>query len=308
LASKDFDLLVAGEINPDLILSDPNLNVGFGQVESLVQDANLTVGGSSAICACGAARLGLRVAIVGVVGDDFFGRFMLDSLRKRGVDVSPVQVDIQQKTGLSVILSRSDDRAILTYTGSMLSLRAEQVSDDWLRRSRHLHVAGYFLQTSLQPGLPGLFRRARALGLTTSLDTNWDPSGEWSGVTGLLPLTNIFQPNENEAKALTGASEVDGAAAQLSQQCDIVAVKLGRRGALACQGSLMVRAPALPVQVADTVGAGDSFNAGFLCGYLNGWPLERSLQLACASGSLSTRLPGGTEAQPTLAEALQYGN
>jgi len=279
--------------------------VGFGQVESLVQDVNLTAGGSSAICACGAARLGLRVAIVGVVGADFFGRFMLEARRRRGVDVSPVQVDPLQKTGLSVILSRSDDRAILTYTGSMLSLHAEQVSEDWLRRSRHLHVGGYFLQTSLQPGLPDLFRRARALGLTTSLDTNWDPSGEWSGMAGLLPLTDVFLPNENEAKALTGAPEVDDAAAQLSQQCDTVAIKLGRRGALARQGSLTVRAPAPPVQVADTVGAGDSFNAGFLYGYLNGWPLERSLQLACACGSLSTRLPGGTEAQPTLAEALQ---
>ncbi len=302
--SKDFDLLVAGEINPDLVLSDPDLRVSFGQQETLVESMALTIGASSAIFACGAARLGLRVAIIGVVGDDFFGRFMLEAMRRRNVDVTPVLIDPQQKTGLSAILSRGADRAILTYTGCIASLRAEQVSDDLLLRSRHLHVAGYFLQTALQAGLPDLFRRARALGLTTSLDTNWDPSGTWHGVGALLPLVDVFLPNENEALALSGLPDLVGAAEQLSRQCGQVAVKLGERGGLAPQGNQVIRAPALPVPVADTVGAGDSFDAGFLYGYLNGWSLARSLYLACACGSLSTRLPGGTQAQPTLEEAI----
>jgi len=303
--TREYDILVAGEINPDLVLSDPDLSVSFGQQETLVESMALAIGASSSIFACGAARLGLRVAIIGVVGDDFFGRFMLDAMRGRGVDVTPALVDPEEETGLSVILSRGSDRAILTYTGSIASLRAEQVSDDLLRRCRHLHVAGYFLQTALQPGLPDLFQRARALGLTTSLDTNWDPSGTWRGVEALLPLVDVFLPNENEALALSGLPDLEGAAAQLSRQCGLLAVKLGALGGLAPQGHRIVRAPALPVPVADTVGAGDSFDAGFLYGYLNGWPLERSLRLACACGSLSTRLPGGTQAQPTLDEALQ---
>jgi sugar/nucleoside kinase (ribokinase family) len=303
--AKPYDLLVAGEINPDLILSGPNLAVGFGQQETLVERATLTIGSSSAIFACGAARLGLKVAFIGVVGEDLFGGYMLEALRERGVDTSPILRDPSQPTGLSVILSRGADRAILTHPGSMAALNAGQVTDALLGQCRHLHIASYFLQTGLQPGLPGLFERAHRLGLTTSLDTNWDPSGEWRGVAELLSRVDVFLPNSREALELTGAAEVERALAQLSRHCRLVAVKLGASGGLARQGDETVRAPALAVDVVDTVGAGDSFDAGFLYGYLSGWSAERSLRLACACGSLSTQAPGGTQGQPSLAEALQ---
>jgi sugar/nucleoside kinase (ribokinase family) len=300
-----FDILVAGEINPDLILSG-NAIPEFGQVEKLVDSADLTVGSSSAIFACGAARLGLKVAFVGVCGADLFGHFMLDELTGRGVDVSGVIVDPALQTGLSVILNDGTDRAILTHLGAIDRLQADQVGDRLLQNARHLHVASYFLQTALRPGLPGLFRRAHALGLTVSLDTNWDPSGAWGGFDELLGLVDVFLPNENEALALTGASNVKAATEALGRKCSLVAVKLGARGALACRGEETARAGALPVQVVDTVGAGDSFDAGFLSGWLNGWSLEKALQLGAACGSLSTRLAGGTSAQPTLDETAQY--
>jgi sugar/nucleoside kinase (ribokinase family) len=303
--SKPFDLLVAGEINPDLILTDPNLTVGFGQQETLVESAMLTIGSSSAIFACGAARLGLKVAFIGVVGNDLFGRYMLDAMQECGVDTSPVLVDPRQKTGVSVILSRGADRAILTYAGSMAALRDEMVTDELLSQCRHLHVASYFLQLGLQPGLRDLFQRAHTLGLTTSLDTNWDPSGEWGDIIALLTQVDVFLPNSNEALALSGAADIDSAAATLSRNCGLLAVKLGANGGLARQGNQTVRVPALPVAVVDTVGAGDSFDAGFLFGFLSAWPMERSLRLACACGSLSTQAAGGTQGQPTLGEALE---
>jgi sugar/nucleoside kinase (ribokinase family) len=303
--TRPFDLLAAGEINPDLILSDPHLSVVFGQQETLVENATLTIGSSAAIFACGAARLGLKTAFIGVVGDDLFGRYMLDAMQNRQVDTSPVIVDPGQVTGLSVILTQGADRAILTHVGSMAALRGEQVTDELLNRCRHLHVTSYFLQTALQPGLPDLFRRARSLGLSISLDTNWDPNGEWGGVRELLPWIDVFLPNENEALAVTGASGLESAAAELSRLCKVVAIKLGARGGLACQGEAVLRLPALPVRVVDTVGAGDSFNGGFLYGYLHQWTLEQSLRLACACGSISTRTAGGTVGQATLDEALR---
>ena len=186
-----FDILVAGEINPDLILSG-DVTPAFGQVEQLVDSAWLTIGSSSAIFACGAARLGLQVAFVGVCGDDIFGRFMLEQMQARGVDISNVILDPGGQTGLSVILNPGDDRAILTHLGLIGALRAEQVTDDLLRQARHLHVASYFLQSALQPGLPDLFVRARSAGLTTSLDTNWDPSGDWLGFDKLLRSDGCF--------------------------------------------------------------------------------------------------------------------
>src|SRR5512145_894387 len=140
-----FDILVAGEINPDLILTG-NVQPEFGQVEKLVESASLTIGSSSAIFACGAARLGLRVAITGVCGDDIFGRFMLGEMQKRGVDVSHVIVRPDGQTGLSVILNRGTDRAILTHPGLITALRASDIPEALLREARHLHVASYFLQ------------------------------------------------------------------------------------------------------------------------------------------------------------------
>ena len=300
---KPFDILVAGEINPDLILSG-NVEPAFKQVEKLVDSAALVLGSSSAIFACGAARLGLKVAFIGKCGDDVFGRFMLEEMRRRSVDVGNVIVIPGGSTGLSVILNREADRAILTYPGLIPSLRAEDLSDEYIARARHLHVASYFLQTGLQPGLPGLFRRAHTLGLTTSLDTNWDPSGEWRGFDALLPLVDVLLPNANEARALTGSMNEEQAIAELGRTCHTVAVKLGANGGLAFHDGRTVAAPALLVRVVDTIGAGDTFDAGFLYGFLNRWPLEKSLRMACACGSLSTRESGGIAGQPTLEEAL----
>ena len=299
-----FDVLVAGEINPDLILSG-DVEPAFGQVEKLVENTALTIGSSSVIFACGAARLGLRVAFIGKCGDDIFGRFMLEQMQAHQVDIGNVIVAKGGSTGLSVILNRGTDRAILTHPGLIADLQASDIADSLLCRARHLHVASYFLQTNLQPDLPALFRRARSFGLTTSLDTNYDPSEQWRGFDELLAVTNVFLPNETEAKSLTGAENVEVAEDRLKVKTETVAIKFGAEGALGVSQSQRVRVASIPANVVDTVGAGDSFDAGFIYGYLNQWSMEKSLQLACVCGALSTQKAGGTEGQPTLANAMQ---
>lgn len=300
-----FDVLVAGEINPDLILSG-NVIPEFGQVEKLVDSATLAIGSSSVIFACGAARLRLKVAFIGVCGDDVFGRFMLDEMSKHGVDISNVIIRADGQTGLSVILNNQSDRAILTHSGLIAELQASDITDDLLRQSRHLHVASYFLQTKLRPDLPALFKRARSLGLSTSLDTNYDPSEEWIDFDELLSVTNVFLPNGTEAKSLTGAENIEEAANRLGSKVEALAIKLGKDGALGILKSQRAMVESIPVKVVDTVGAGDSFDAGFIHGYLNGWELERSLRLACVCGALSTQQAGGTGGQPTFVEAMKY--
>lgn len=302
---QSFDLLIPGEINPDLILSG-DVEPAFGQVEKLVESAALTIGSSSVITACGAARLGLKVVFAGVCGDDLFGRFMLEEMNRLGVDTSAIRLDPAQQTGLTVILNKGHDRAMLTFLGAMKSLRAEDVTDELLSRARHLHVASYFLQDALRPGLPRLFARARALGLTTSFDTNYDPSERWEGVFDLLPFVNVFLPNRAEACSLTGEKDVERAAEQLSARVETLAIKLGHEGALGVRNGHKVKAGSISVNVVDTVGAGDTFNAGFLYGYLSGWPLEASLRLAAVCGALSTQAAGGTTAQPSLPQALSH--
>jgi sugar/nucleoside kinase (ribokinase family) len=301
---KEYDVLVAGEINPDLILSG-DIEPEFGQVEKLIDSAELVIGSSSVIFACGAARLGLKVAFIGKCGSDLFGRFMLEEMSSRGIDTSAVIVDKTGKTGLSIILNRGGDRAILTQPGLIPALTANEIPDDLLEHSRHLHVASYYLQESLQAELPALFDRAHTFHATTSLDTNYDPDERWLNLDNLLTRTDVFLPNETEALALTCTKDIFLAAKKFNEQAKTVAIKRGATGALAMHSGKCILMPAKPVQVIDTVGAGDSFDAGFIYGYLNEWPIERSLQAAIICGAFSTRAMGGTAAQSTLEEVLR---
>jgi sugar/nucleoside kinase (ribokinase family) len=300
-----YDVLVLGEINVDLILRAAEITPVFGQ-ELLVEDATLTMGSSSVIFACGAARLGLRVGFVGVVGTDEFGQFMVRGMAARGIDTAHVIAEPDIKTGITVSLSTTADRALLTYAGSVAALTSEQVDRTLFHQASHIHIGSYFLQAGLQQGLPELMAQARARGLTVSMDTGWDPAEQWnSRLKETLAQTDVFLPNAEEALAISHQANINDALSTLAEQAPIVAVKLGAEGAIARQGQETVRATPPPVQVVDTTGAGDSFDAGFVCGYLKGWPLERTLRLACACGSLATRQPGGTNGQPTLAEALE---
>lgn len=301
---RRFDLLVVGELNVDLILRGVR-QIAFGQAEQLLDDATLTLGSSSAICACGAARLGLRVAFAGTVGDDLFGRFVLEALADRGVDTAAVRVKPAERTGIGVILVRGDDRAILTFPGSIATTQAKDIDLALLDEARHLHLGSYYLLDGLRPHLAALFAMARWHGLSTSLDTNYDPREDWDGGVGaVLTHCDLFLPNEAELLAITRRPTVDQALAQLAQPGLTTVVKCGSRGALAHRLPHTIAVPSLPAQPIDTVGAGDSFDAGMIYGHLAGWELERSARLAAVCGALSTRAAGGTAAQPTLDEAL----
>ncbi len=303
--NRPFDLLVIGEVNPDLILSG-DIEPAFGQVEKIIEDALLTVGSSSCIFACGAARLGLKVAFVGKIGDDEFGRFMHDKMVSYGINTQGLIIDGRTKTGLSVILSRGTDRAILTYQGAIPNLNYEEIDLGMVAQARHLHMGGFFLLRKLQPHVAELFKIARSEGLSTSLDTNFDPSERWNdGLAAVLMETDIFLPNEIELRSVAGLDDVYRGMKKIAGSDRIVAVKLGAKGGLAYQGGNLVAADALSIQVVDTTGAGDTFDAGFIYGFLNKWDLQRCLQFACVCGSLSTQAVGGTTAQPTLEEALE---
>jgi sugar/nucleoside kinase (ribokinase family) len=212
------------------------------------------------------------------------------------------------RTGLTVVLARPEDRAILTFPGAIAAMSTERVDPGLLARARHVHVASLFLQTALAPGLAELLGAVRAGGATTSVDPNWDPSSEWDGgLRTLLPLIDLLLPNAVEACRIAGTNDPAAAAAALAAAGPLVAVKLGADGALAVAsggGQAMHAAPPQRVvDAVDAVGAGDSFDAGLLCALLGGRPVEEALAFACACGTLSMRAAGGTAGQPTLAEA-----
>lgn len=301
--SRRYDVAVVGEINPDLILTG-DVTPEFGQVEKNVESGGLRVGSSAVIFACGAARLGLKVVFLGQAGDDVFGRFMVESMRAAGIDTGGVMIDSDGQTGYSVILSRGDDRAVLTYLGLIPDLRFDDIDLDLIAQAAHLHLSSYFLLDALRPDVPRLFAQARRAGLTVSLDTNYDPREDWgTGLDAALAQIDLLLVNETECKAITRAADAATGRAALAERIPVVAIKRGGDGATAQRGDEVVSAPPLSVTVVDTVGAGDSFDAGFVYGTLAGWSLDCCLKLAVCCGSLSTRAHGGTDAQPTWDEA-----
>jgi len=287
-----------GDLNADLVLRGGDVVPTFGQREQLVDQAELVLGGSGAIVAVGAAKLGLDVAMVACVGDDALGRVMVETLSETGVDTGAVLRDPGAATGVSVGLVRDDDRAMLTATGALSRLRADDVPAPLIAAARHVHVSSPFLQDALRPGLAALTATARS----SSLDPGWDPREQWD-----VPLRafDVLLPNAQEALALAGRTDgdIEAAAHDLARDGTLVVVKLGAEGALAVEDGDTIRAAAKPVDAVDGTGAGDSFDAGFLAARLNGDDLAHALALGCACGALSTRRAGGTAAQPTLEEA-----
>ncbi|GLI26479.1 sugar kinase [Agromyces rhizosphaerae] len=302
------DLIVVGELCVDLIIRLDG-DIRFGQHEQLVHSTDLVLGSSSAITACGAAALGVRTAMASVRGDDEFGAFVAQELATRGVGTQQVRVEHGVPTGASTHLSRSDgDRAILTSMGTIGRTRAADVELDG---ARHLHVGSYFLQRDLWADAVDLFAAARARGMSTSLDGNFDPTEQWDcGILALLGHVDIFFANEQELRGVTGESSLTDAAASALERMpegSRLVCKLGAEGALVHTRragrieTVRAETPVAPGSLVDTVGAGDSLAAGFIAAHLSGSTTPVALAVAC--GTASTRGAGGVGAQPDRATA-----
>jgi sugar/nucleoside kinase (ribokinase family) len=292
----NFDVAVAGELNLDLILY--GLPPELAPERELIADRMMiTLGGSSGIVAHNLSVLGARTCFFSRIGDDSMGNTCVQRLQEAGVDVSGVRrVSNGSKTGLTVILQHEGWRNILTYLGTISQLAYEDIDMDRLRSCRHLHICSLYLQNALQPRITDLFQAAKSAGLTVSLDTNDDPQDRWEGLWELLRYVDVFFPNEREARKIAGCDDVELAMERLAKVVPTVAVKLGPNGAMAQRARERVLLPTVPVTVVDPVGAGDSFDAGFLSQYLLGADLRTCVTYGNLAGALSTTRAGGTEA------------
>ena len=301
------DVCVVGEINTDLILYGlpPRLKP---EEESLIDGFRLTLGSSSAIFAHNLAVLGTRVGMVSKIGTDSLGKMALDWLANAGVDLTHVRfASSGTSTGLTVILAQPEHRFILTYPGTMFELSHADLDLDYIFSARHLHLSSYFLHRALRPRIADLFREAKAKGLSTSLDTNDDPEGKWaSDLLDVLPFVDIFFPNEREAKKIAGTDDLQQAINKLAELCQIVVVKLGLHGAVARRGSEEWRRNGMRVTSVDPVGAGDSFDAGFIHRLLQGATPQECLEYADVAGAFSTTCEGGTEAFKDRSRVEQF--
>lgn len=291
------DVCVIGEINCDLILYGLPTNLE-PEKETLAEGFRLTLGSSSAIFAHNLSALGARTAIISRISDDTLGRVALERLREGGVDVSAVkQLRGETPTGITVILAQSIQRCLLTYLGTIGEFCYEDIDRDYAFSARHLHISSFFLQRALRPKIGRLLREAKEKGLTTSLDTNDDPEGQWGNdLLDVLPFVDVFLPNEREAKAIARCSDLSEALQKLSKLCRTIVIKCGKEGALLREDRQEHRCQGIHVETVDAVGAGDSFNAGFIYKFLGGASCEECLRFANIVGAFSTTREGGTEA------------
>jgi len=303
---KPFDIAIAGELNLDLILYGLPAEMQLER-ELLADGFSATLGSSSAIVAHNASMLGARVAFSTKVGMDDFGRIALERLQKSGVDISRATKSKSTATGVTILLPHGDRRHILTYPGTIGELTVADLDFDFLTQARHFHLSSLYLQRGLHAGLPDLLCRLKKAGLTISLDTNDDPENLWeSPLAEVLPYVDVFLPNEDEICRMTNQSSLDDAIESLAAKVPTIVVKRGRRGARVWERGRSVDVDPVTVTPVDTIGAGDSFDAGFLFAYLRSKDI---VACACAgniAGALSTQNSGGTEAFRDAAQRAAF--
>jgi sugar/nucleoside kinase (ribokinase family) len=295
---KDFDVIVVGELNVDLLLNKIDSFPEMGK-EKIAGSMNMILGSSSAIFASNLSSLGAKVAFIGKTGDDSFADLVLESLQRKGVNTDMIIRDPALATGATIILNYGEDRAMVTHPGAMDYLTIADVADESLLKARHLHFSSAFLQPGIKKDLAQLFAKAKKLGLTTSLDAQWDPAEKWDlDLKNIVPHVNVLLPNQKEAMYLTSAKDIDEALGRFDALgCDIVAVKMDNQGSLVRKNGKNNKLPAfLNKEVVDAIGAGDSYNAGFIFKYVQGKDLAECQRFANITGAINTTAAGGTTA------------
>ena len=299
MAQKKYDALVVGELNVDLILNKID---GFPEIgkEKLAEEMTLTLGSSSAIFASNLSALGAKVAFVGKIGHDQFGELVLQSLENKGVSTEFIIQDKTLNTGATIVLNYDEDRAMLTHPGAMNHLTIKDITPEILKTARHLHFSSYYLQPGIREDVDQLFKMAKENGLTTSFDMQWDPKEKWQlPVQKILPFVDVFLPNRQELIYLTGQINLKEAIKKLRDNANTVVVKMGNEGSFLfdTKAKLEKTLPAYKnEQVVDAIGAGDSFNAGFIFKFIQGAPLEECQRFGNLCGAINTTAAGGTSA------------
>ncbi len=297
MSDKRYDVIVVGELNVDLILNKIESFPEIGK-EKLADEMTLTLGSSSAIFASNLSSLGAKVVFTGKIGKDSFGDLILSSLKKKGVATEFISFDETGKTGATVVLNFDEDRANVTYPGAMNNLSAADVTEEKLSEAKHMHVSSVFLQPKIKENIIEIFERAKKAGLTTSLDPQWDPAEKWDlDLERLLPYVDIFLPNEAELINLTKENDIEKALNKIEKSANTVVVKAGGKGSVLFEDGKISEAPAfLNENVVDAIGAGDSFDAGFIFKFVQGEPLAACQQFANLCGAVNTTAAGGTAA------------
>ena len=305
---KRYDIAAIGELNVDVILNQID---GFPEMgkEKFAGQMLLTLGSSTAIFAANASSLGPKVCFVGMIGKDSFGALVKESLEAKGVATDYLIESSSAATGATIVMSYDEDRANLTYQGAMDIMGFDDIDQSVFENTKHIHLSSLFMQSALLRDIDKVLEAATKNGVTVSLDTQWDPAEKWAlDYKKVLPSITIFLPNEKELQALTGTSSLEEAIeAVLPYLGCAMVVKMGSKGSLLVRkdGSRNMLPSFLNRNVVDAIGAGDSFNSGFVSAFVKGLPLEKCQEIGNMTGALNTTAAGGTGAFTTPEEIDQ---
>ena len=304
---KEYDVIVVGELNVDLILNEIESFPEIGK-EKLANRMDLVLGSSSAIFASNLSSLGAKVSYIGKIGNDRFGNLVINSLQEKNVNTDLIIVDDKLKTGATVVLNFDEDRAMVTHGGAMEHLGIDDIKVEQLLKAKHMHVSSIFLQPEIKKNIIEIFKLAKQNGLTTSLDTQWDPAEKWDlDLENLLPFVDVFIPNEEEIKHLTGKQTVEDAIKSIKDFANIIVVKMGSKGSVSWNDNELKEIPAfLNTSVVDAIGAGDSFDAGFVFKYVNNAKIEECQRFANLTGAINTTASGGTAAFKNYISVMEF--
>ncbi|RXZ82426.1 carbohydrate kinase family protein [Paenibacillaceae bacterium] len=290
---KTFDAVVIGDVNIDLIV------VGYDKPplpgeEVFVDRMTTHVGGGAAIFSLVLAKLGMKLAFNGVLGEDDYGHFLRKQFSRYGIETRYIKTSHTANTGVSIALQPEKDRSFISYAGSNAELNLRQLDMNSVDESRHVHLTCYKGRANHEEFMETV-RLLKARGVTLSFDTGWDDTGEWyQGIMELAGQIDVFFMNEVEALHYTGCGNVEDAVQLLARHGKRVIVKLGDKGALSIVDGKRWYHPGYKVKALDTTGAGDSFNAGYVYGFLAGASPKQCLAFGNACGALSVSAYGGS--------------
>jgi sugar/nucleoside kinase (ribokinase family) len=270
----------------------------------------LTIGGCAANTAVDLAKMGIPAAVAGCVGEDAFGRIVTDMLRQHGVDVTAITVRPGRDTSQTLIVNvTGQDRRFIHTFGANADFRAGDIPRHRVTGCKALYLGGYLVMPNIrQDEMATVFADARKAGVKTVLDVVTPGPGEYlSQLERLLPLVDVFLPNQTEADLICGESDpVRQAEAFRRLGAGTVVITMGGEGALLVSDHLRLRAGAYAIPYVDGSGGGDAFAAGFLFGLLNGMSQEDCLRVASALGASCVRAIGTTPGVFTRAECESF--
>ena len=295
---KKWDVYVYGDVNIDLVVPGVESLPPFGS-EVDVPVMETFVGGGAALFTLGLAKLGMTPVFQGSIGKDMYGAYIRGLFRELGVDDSLLLDSDTQKTGISISFTTKKDRCFLTYRGTHEGLSLKYMDLSKVSYAKHVHVTGYAGRSNHEEYLDVLKRIHEMGDVTVSFDVGWDTTEEWyEGIFDLLPMIDVLFMNETECQHYTRCEDIEAGARRLAEKAGMAVIKLGKRGALAVKDGEVFAAPTYKVNVVDTTGAGDSFNAGFVYGFVSGLPVGECLKRGNGCGSLSATMLGGNTGFP----------